>query len=45
MELKGAAGEYQRALLDSPGIKDWSMDAVRETEFVAEDEPYATAPR
>lgn len=44
-ELKGAARDYQRALLDSPGVRAWSADAVKETEFVAEDEPYATAPR
>ena len=44
-ELKGTAREYQRALLDSPGVKAWSADAVKETEFVADDEPYATAPR
>ncbi|MGH8673676.1 MAG: glutathione S-transferase C-terminal domain-containing protein, partial [Burkholderiales bacterium] len=44
-ELKGAARDYQRALLDSPGVKAWSADAANETEFVAEDEPYATAPR
>ena len=44
-DLKGAARDYQRALLDSPGVKAWSADAVKETEFVAEDEPYATAPR
>ena len=42
--LKGAALAYQQALLDSPGVKAWSADAVKETEFVAEDEPYATAP-
>jgi len=45
VELKGAAREYQQALLDSPGVKAWSADAVKETEFVAEDEPYAAAPR
>ena len=45
VELEGAAREYQAALLDSPGVKAWSADAVKETEFVAEDEPYATAPR
>ena len=43
--LKGAAREYQRALLESPALKAWSADAVKETEFVAEDEPYATPPR
>jgi glutathione S-transferase len=45
VELKGAARDYQRALLESPGVKAWSADAVKETEFVAEDEPYATPPR
>ncbi len=45
VELAGAAREYQQALLDSPGVQAWSADAVRETEFVAEDEPYADAPR
>jgi len=45
VELKGAARDYQQALLDAAGVKAWSADAVKETEFVAEDEPYATAPR
>jgi glutathione S-transferase len=45
VELKGAAREYQQALLDSPGVRAWSAEAVQETEFVAEDEPYATPPR
>ncbi len=44
VELDGPARMYQRALLDSPGVKAWSTDAVKETEFVAEDEPYATTP-
>ncbi len=45
VELKDAAREYQHVLLESPGVKAWSADAVKETEFVAEDEPYATPPR
>src|SRR5262245_45722384 len=45
VELKGAARAYQQALLDAPGVRAWSADAVKETEFVAEDEPYAQAPR
>jgi len=45
VELAGAAREYQKALLDSPGVRAWAANAVTETEFVAEDEPYATAPR
>jgi glutathione S-transferase len=45
VELKGSAGEYQQVLLASPGINAWSADAAQETDFVAEDEPYAAAPR
>ena len=44
VKLKGAAQKYQQTLLDSPAVKAWSTDAVKETEFVAEDEPYATRP-
>jgi glutathione S-transferase len=44
VELKGAAQSYQQALLDLPAVKAWSADAVKETEFVAEDEPYAARP-
>lgn len=45
VELSGAAKEYQQALLSAPAVKAWCDDAVKETEFVAADEPYATAPR
>jgi glutathione S-transferase len=45
VELDSAARDYQQALLESPGVKAWSADAVKETEFVAEDEPYAAPPR
>jgi len=45
VDLAGAALDYQRALLATPAVKAWAADAVKETEFVAEDEPYATAPR
>jgi len=45
VKLEDAARDYQQALLESPGVKAWSADAVKETEFVAEDEPYAAAPR
>ncbi len=33
--------DYQRALLDLPGMQAWSAAALEETEFVAVDEPYA----
>ena len=42
--LKGAALAYQQQLLASPAVMAWSADAAKETEFVAIDEPYATAP-
>ena len=45
VELKGAALEYQQTLLASPAVMAWSAQAVKETEFVAEDEPYASPPR
>jgi glutathione S-transferase len=44
VELNGAARQYQQALLGSPAVKVWSAEAVKETEFVAEDEPYAARP-
>jgi glutathione S-transferase len=44
VELEGAARDYQRALLDSPGVTEWTAAAIRETEFYAADEPYASAP-
>jgi glutathione S-transferase len=43
VKLDGVAREYQRALLDAPAVREWSDEGVKETEFVAEDEPYATA--
>jgi glutathione S-transferase len=43
VKLAGAARDLQLALLDAPAVRAWSADAVKETEFVAEDEPYATS--
>jgi len=40
--LTGAARDYQQALLTSPGVTAWGADALKETEFVAEDEPYSS---
>ena len=42
VELRGPAKTYQRALLDSPPVQAWSAAALKETEFVAADEPYAS---
>ena len=44
VEIKGAARKYQAALLEAPAVAAWSAEAVKETEFVAEDEPYAARP-
>jgi glutathione S-transferase len=44
VQLKGVANDYLQALLGSPGVQAWNADAVKETEFYAEDEPYAIAP-
>ncbi len=45
VQLSGAAHEYQQALLAAPAVRAWTDEAVKETEFVAEDEPYAELPR
>jgi glutathione S-transferase len=42
VKLAGPARDYQFALLDAPAVRAWSADGVKETEFVPEDEPYAT---
>ena len=41
VKLAGKAAEIQQALLEAPAVREWSAEAVKETEFVAEDEPYA----
>ena len=38
------ASAYRRAMLAAPGVAGWIEGALAETEFVAEDEPYATPP-
>lgn len=43
--LPDDARAYQQALLATPAMRDWTAAALRETEFVAMDEPYATPPR
>lgn len=42
VELRGPARAYQQALLDSSSVQAWSAAALKETEFVAADEPYAS---
>ena len=42
--LDGEAARYCAAMREATGVRAWIEDALREKEFVAEDEPYATAP-
>ena len=41
----GASQRYCEAMQAAPGVRAWIEGAVAETEFVAEDEPYAQPPR
>ena len=44
VQLEADARAYQSALLSTPGMKAWTDAALRETEFVPADEPYAQGP-
>jgi glutathione S-transferase len=44
VKLSPETQRYCDALLAAPGVRAWIDDAMRENEFVADDEPYATAP-
>jgi glutathione S-transferase len=44
VKLARPVREIQQALLEAPAVREWSAEAVKETEFVAEDEPYAVPP-
>jgi glutathione S-transferase len=45
VELPPAARAYSDAVFALRGVRDWIEGALRETEFVAEDEPYASRHR
>ena len=42
--LGGEAARYCEAMRNAASVRVWVEDALKEKEFVAEDEPYATAP-
>ena len=42
--LSPATERYCEAMRAAPGVQAWVAEALKETEFVPEDEPYATAP-
>jgi glutathione S-transferase len=44
VKLSPQGARYCEAMLAAPGVRAWIDDALTEKEFVAEDEPYATAP-
>jgi glutathione S-transferase len=43
VKLEPASARYCEAMLSSHGVRAWVEDALNEKEFVAEDEPYASA--
>lgn len=43
LPLSEAAAAYRDALLAHPAVEDWVADALREQDFIAEDEPYRQA--
>ncbi|MDQ3026742.1 MAG: glutathione S-transferase family protein [Pseudomonadota bacterium] len=44
VKLTPASSAYCEAMRQASGVRAWVDDALREKEFVAEDEPYANAP-
>jgi glutathione S-transferase len=44
VQLDDVLSEYSRAVLAARGVADWINDSRSETDFLAEDEPYASAP-
>jgi glutathione S-transferase len=42
--LSPECARYCEAMLAAPGVRAWIGEALKEKEFVADDEPYATAP-
>jgi glutathione S-transferase len=43
VRLESESARYCEAMLSSPGVRAWIDEALKEKEFVAEDEPYASA--
>ena len=44
VKLSPEPQRYCDAVLAAPGVRAWVDDAVKEKEFVQDDEPYAAAP-
>jgi glutathione S-transferase len=43
LPVSEASAAYRDALLAHPAVEDWVADAMREQDFIVEDEPYRTA--
>jgi glutathione S-transferase len=43
--LPAEARAYQQALLANEAVREWTAAGIQETEFFAEDEPYASPPK
>jgi glutathione S-transferase len=44
VKLSSESQRYCNAVLAAPGVRAWVDDAMKEKEFVADDEPYVSAP-
>lgn len=44
LPVTATVGAYVDRLAAAPGVRDWISDALAEHDFIAEDEPYRTAP-
>ncbi len=44
LPVTAAVGAYVDRLAAAPGVRDWITQALAEHDFIAEDEPYRTAP-
>ena len=43
VKVGGESARYCEAVRNAPGVRAWIESALQEKEFLAEDEPYATA--
>jgi glutathione S-transferase len=43
VKLGSESARYCEAVRNAPGVRAWIESALQEKEFLAEDEPYATA--
>jgi glutathione S-transferase len=44
LPVPAAVSAYVERLAAAPGVREWIADSLAEHDFIAEDEPYRTAP-